>query len=700
MGEAHHTVFQEYLLARLQGQDATVRESLSRLDFSGRIKLNEKFAALKAVEKIFQNLPQLESDPRESIIKETEFLNKDKFAGCQIIRKLGQGGMGVVYLAYQEKLQREVVIKILHPFAAESETLRQRFIREGHIIGHLDHENIVPVYDVGDENGTYYIIMKYIEGVPLSHVIDKLSGMDRGDIRLESITSIIRDTARSISASQDQLRGKSATEYFCNLMINVADAVQYAHGKGVVHRDIKPANIIITPSGNPVLVDFGLSHDEIQQSLTLSGEFLGTPIYSAPELFQKGKIENAQLLDVYSLGVTLYELLTGGLPYEGESIYDIFLNIKNKEPFRPRTWWKNIAKDLEIIILKAISRDTVYRYQSIQDFHDDLQNFFNYRPISAEPPSTLRRIIYLVKRKQVTLYIGASLLVLLSIAAISIWRNYNLSQESKNRTVKLDMLQTEEIIKEAAELLLYKKYDKAWHEIKRLHLAHPDNIGLHVWYLALKARNKNDIKEFVDELNMLETKDPKNLYVKLAKMTIYHEDKQYKKVDKIKKDILAMVSNSPIIKKLPKYLFSYGVEDSLVVDFLKVGLEKYPDDAELHYLMGAYCWQYLKNPSCTQLHKEEAAKLNPTRFLGGLAAYYVEKEGNAEEIDSWIKRLKELSRKSLSRQKPEFWYELAKSYSRVGKCSKAHLNIETAVNLDPLESKYKDFQDKLQEQCN
>lgn len=408
MGEGYHAVFQNYVLDRVAGKQITLQESLSGLPYEDRIKLNEKFAALKVIEKLIQDLPKIESSPRDSLIKESEPIKQATFAGCKLIRKLGQGGMGVVYLAYQEKLRREVVIKVLRPFAAESEALKQRFIRESHIIGHLSHENIVPVYDVGEEEETYYIIMKYVEGVPLSHIIEKISGVDRGIIQLQDIMAILNPKGNG------QVSHKNPTEFFCNLMIKVCDAVQYAHDQGVVHRDIKPSNIIVMPNGNPVLVDFGLGQDVIEKSLTLSGEFLGTPIYSAPELFEKGKPQNAHLLDVYSLGVTLYELLTGGVPYEGESIYEIFSNIKSREPLRPQTWWKGIPRDLEIIILKLLEKDPRSRYSSATALKQDLERFFNYQPIEAKPPSVNRVVSKWVFRHRLGVAIAMATIVIAS----------------------------------------------------------------------------------------------------------------------------------------------------------------------------------------------------------------------------------------------------------------------------------------------
>ncbi len=343
-----------------------------------------------------------------------------EIGGCKILQVLGQGGMGVVYLGRQEKLGRDVVFKVLRPFAIENEALKERFLRESRTIGRLNHKNIVPVYDVGEDNGSFFIIMKHLAGLPLSFLIQKLSGIERAALKMTDISAALGGKILN--------QFKTPTEFFCALIIQVAEAVQYAHDNGVIHRDIKPSNIIIEPDGNPILLDFGLSHDEIEKNLTLSGEFLGTPIYSAPELFNKGAIENNRLLDVYSLGVTLYEMMTGGLPYEGDSIYEIYSNIKNKEPARPKSKWKGIPRDLETVISTAISKVSAFRYQSVSNLREDLDHFLQYQPITATSPSAILRLVYFARRKKKWI---ASAGIGLVIAGLSIggyyYRQYRLT---------------------------------------------------------------------------------------------------------------------------------------------------------------------------------------------------------------------------------------------------------------------------------
>lgn len=386
------TIFQDYL-------DIHIDEAV--IDFGPLLQQNpehiefltRKISAYKRANAL------LKDDTKPDV--ETPQLIGHEIGGCKLIRVLGQGGMGVAYLGRQEKLNRDVVVKVLRPFAVDNKALKERFLRESRTIGRLNHKNIVPVYDVGEQDESFYIIMRHIEGMPLNVFIEKFSKTDRSP-------SAIRDILG--------LEAKSTTEFLCNIIIHVADAVLYAHDNGVIHRDIKPSNIILEPNGNPVLLDFGLSHDDVESNLTMTGDFLGTPIYSAPELFQKNVPKDGPQLDVYALGVTLYELLTGGLPYGGDSVYEIYNSIKNKEPINPKSLWNKIPRDLETIVNTSIFKEPRLRYQSINVLKADLQNFLNCVPIMAKSPTLIRKSLFYIVRRKKMFAISAIIVTMFVIA--------------------------------------------------------------------------------------------------------------------------------------------------------------------------------------------------------------------------------------------------------------------------------------------
>src|SRR3989344_2123337 len=410
MNDDINSIFQEYLSANADKESIDFGPLLQKYP-QHKEGLTKKVKAYKKLLSVLRD---------EQPEKEVPLLVGREIGSCKLIKVLGQGGMGVVYLGRQEKLGRDVVVKVLRPFAVDNKALKERFLRESRIIGRLNHKNIVPVYDVGEQESSFYIIMRYIEGTPLNILIEKFSKTDQSASKLKEILG---------------LETKTPTEFLCNLIIQIADAVQYAHDHGGIHRDIKPSNIIVETNGNRMLLDFGLSHDDVEKNLTVSGEFMGTPIYSAPESFQKQVVKDSHQLDVYSLGVTLYELLTGGLPYEGDSIYEIYTNIKNKEPIRPKNKWKHIPRDLETIISTAIAKDPQLRYQSVKLLRDDLQNFLNYLPIKAKSPSIIKRAFYYTRRKKRFVIITGAAIFMGGIAV----GTYYLMEYQKMRQMMLDI---------------------------------------------------------------------------------------------------------------------------------------------------------------------------------------------------------------------------------------------------------------------
>ena len=449
MSDDINSIFQEYLATNVDKEP---------IDFVPLLqKYPEYKEGLTKKIKAYQKLIGTLQDEKPE--KEIPLLVGREISGCRLIRVIGQGGMGVAYLGRQEKLGRDVVVKVLRPFAVDNKALKERFLRESRIIGRLNHKNIVPVYDVGEQDGSFYIIMRHVEGTPLNVLIEKFAKTDRSADKLKEILG---------------LEIKTPTEFLCNLIIQIADAIQYAHDSGIIHRDVKPSNIIMEPDGNPILLDFGLSHDEIETNMTVSGEFLGTQIYSAPELFQKDVTKNSPQLDVYALGVTLYELLTGALPYEGDSIYEIYTNIKNKEPIRPKNRWHQIPRDLETIISTAIAKEPLLRYQTVNALREDIQNLLHYLPIKAKSPSIIKRAFYYTKRKKRLVVITG---VAIFVGSISIGAYY-LIRYQKMRQMAVDALSTylkgnsnEGINKFKNLTALYPDKAEYWHFLGQLQLS-------------------------------------------------------------------------------------------------------------------------------------------------------------------------------------------------------------------------------------
>ncbi len=260
-----------------------------------------------------------------------QFLVGKTLGKYKVLEHLGHGGMAEVYKGIQEQLDRLVAIKVLHPFLADEEGFVIRFQREARIVATLRHQNIVQVYDF-DENkelGIYYMVMEYIDGPTLKQRLSK---------------------------------GPLPPEEAARIGAAIADALDYAHKRDMVHRDIKPANIMFTSDGNPVLTDFGIAKMMSLSGLTASGAMVGTPAYMAPEvgMGRPGTVAS----DIYSLGVVLYQMVTGRLPFESDSPMGMVMQHINDPPPPPSQFVPDIPPELEAIILHALEKDPEARFKS------------------------------------------------------------------------------------------------------------------------------------------------------------------------------------------------------------------------------------------------------------------------------------------------------------------------------------------------
>ena len=327
--------------------------------------------------------------------------------GYRVLGEIHRGGQGIVYRVMQLATKRMVALKVLLAGVAASESQRQRFEREIDIAASLHHPNIVTIYDSGNHNGRQYLAMEYVDGEPLDHYI-----LQHG----------LQATA-SHAARIVQLKST------LGLFYKIAQAVGYAHTRGVMHRDLKPANIIIDAEGEPHVLDFGLAklaEPELydapiawRQRPTMSGEFLGTLAYASPEQTRGDPLQVDIRTDVYSLGVILFEMLTGLLPYEvSGTISDALANICEASPKRPSQLRAEIDDEVETILLKALSKEPVRRYQSAEHFSRDIGHYLANEPIDAKRDSTWYLLRKSLRRYRVALAIAGSFFIVITAALI------------------------------------------------------------------------------------------------------------------------------------------------------------------------------------------------------------------------------------------------------------------------------------------
>jgi WD40 repeat protein/serine/threonine protein kinase len=332
----------------------------------------------------------------------------------RILREVGRGGMGIVYEAEQVSLGRRVALKVL-PFSATMDPRQlQRFLNEARAAAGLHHTNIVPVFAVGSERGVHYYAMQFIEARTLADLIDQRRGgvvsqgpMGSGPAAAPATTARVAAAATS-AAPPDAAYFRRAAEWG----IQAAEALDCAHALGVVHRDVKPGNLLVDTAGRLWVTDFGLAQIRTDVRLTASGDLVGTLRYMSPEQALARRLVIDHRTDVYSLGATLYELLTLRPVFEGGDRQELLRQIAFEEPKALRRIDKAIPAELETIVLKAIEKDPADRYTTAQELADDLRRQLADRPIRARRPSLLHRAAKWLRRHRGLVGAAVAFLVL------------------------------------------------------------------------------------------------------------------------------------------------------------------------------------------------------------------------------------------------------------------------------------------------
>lgn len=363
----------------------------------------------------------------------------DVFPGYEILHEIHRGGQGVVYLAIQKATKRRVAIKILHegPFAGASG--RARFEREVQILGQLNHPNIVGIHDSGvTTNGSFFYVMDYISGRPLDDLIEGKTGIPVP--QHHSGSGHGSRSGRKTGASKGATAGAWAVDDVLRLFIKICDAVNTAHLRGVIHRDLKPSNIRLDQRGEPVVVDFGLAKVAIagggvaveSPAMTMTGQFIGSLPWASPEQAEGSPDAIDVRTDVYSLGVILYQLLTGKFPYSVVgNMRDVLDNILRAEPARPSTVGRRVNAEIETIVLKCLAKDRQRRYQSAGDVARDLERFLAGEPIEAKRDSALYVLGKTLKRHRLTAGVFLAFAGLISASAVGMTFLYQAEKTSR-----------------------------------------------------------------------------------------------------------------------------------------------------------------------------------------------------------------------------------------------------------------------------
>ncbi|TWT37663.1 Serine/threonine-protein kinase PrkC [Posidoniimonas corsicana] len=346
----------------------------------------------------------------------------------ELINVIGRGGMGVVYEAWQLSLNRRVALKVL-PFAAMlDERQTARFTTEAQAAAGLHHQNIVPVYAVGQQRGIHFYAMQFIDGHSLAEAIAEMRSERDGaasatDEATPRAASRIDSRSDRPPSSLGAIRGAAFFQAVARLGAEAADALDYAHRYGVVHRDVKPGNLLVDRDRKAWVTDFGLARVQSEMSMTMPGDLVGSLRYMSPEQARgRGDMIDCRT-DVYGLGATLYELLTLQPAHSGEDHEELLHRVFNDDPTRPRKLNPAIPADLENIVLRAMEKRRDDRYATAEELADDLRRFLDGKPTAARRPSLADRTAKWVARRRGVAISAAAALVVVSVVSVAsaIW---------------------------------------------------------------------------------------------------------------------------------------------------------------------------------------------------------------------------------------------------------------------------------------
>ncbi len=359
--ETDEELYDRYLDAALEGRVEDPAAFLGRHPGAGDA-LRGKLAAVHRVVATGQAARTARSGRREPLPADPG-LPFERLGEFRLLRRLEQGGMGTVYLAEQGSLGRLVALKVLRPELEDSPTAAARLEREALAVAKLDHPHVVKIHAVGGDHGVRFLAMEFVQGRGLDELFAEAAA--RGE---------------RVAAS-DLLRWGA----------QLARALAAAHAQGIVHRDVKPANVRVTPDGRAMLLDFGIARDLRTAGLTMTGPLIGSPVYAAPEQVGGRTATVDARTDVYGLGATLYEGLSGRPPFEAETMERLLHRMLREEPPPLRRLAPGVSREVETIVRKAMEKEPARRYDDAVALAEDIEAVLALRPIRARPPGVLLR---------------------------------------------------------------------------------------------------------------------------------------------------------------------------------------------------------------------------------------------------------------------------------------------------------------------
>jgi len=410
-------VVQQFINAQLQGQEPDIDEFVKQYPELGD-QIRERIQNFQRINGLFDCLMQADDSDFGDAITEHDLVGQ-RLGDFEVLSLIGTGGMGAVFLARQISLDRDVALKVISDIRGARGKSLERFKREAKVLAKISHPNIVPIYEVGEQGPYSYFAMEHVAGVSLDKILSSIRKAHPDEKASDVMTECL-EAQIGIYAEKEVDSGSGAeidTDYIVaisRIIVSIASALEYAHNKSILHRDIKPSNILIASDGTAKLVDFGLARAQTQQTITISGEFFGTPSYVSPEQIRKPETVDCRS-DVYSLAATYYECLTLHPPFEGDTVNETLTRVVSRPAVPPKKYCPRLSADFNTVLLHALEKLPDDRYRSAADLAADIKNVLDFRPITAKRPSITRRTYKALRRnplKIAIIGISISLIVL------------------------------------------------------------------------------------------------------------------------------------------------------------------------------------------------------------------------------------------------------------------------------------------------
>ncbi|MBU0754206.1 MAG: serine/threonine protein kinase, partial [Planctomycetes bacterium] len=333
----------------------------------------------------------------------------------RIVEEICRGSMGVVFEGYHRLTDQRVAIKVLPPHISGKDKVIRRFLREAESVAKLNHPHIVKIYDIGHKDSLYYYAMERVIGEPLDNLLKE---------------------AKHLSFKR-----------IARLMVQACDAIHFAHQQHIIHRDIKPGNLIVAEGDKVIITDFGLARQEKAATLTESGALVGTPIYMSPEqvVAKRGGVDKRT--DIYSLGVTLYQLLAGRPPFRAESTQKILNQILDEDPAPPRRTTMRIPRALRVICMKAIEKNPDARFQSAAEMAEEFRRYLSGASIKSRPASLFNRAVRRIKRHKVISFLATLSIILALTFTVHAIRASRKIKDTRKEQDSIVLAATEQIKK-------------------------------------------------------------------------------------------------------------------------------------------------------------------------------------------------------------------------------------------------------------